>query len=199
MAVWGGVLPLLYLTLKWVTVGAGANPVRELTLFTGLWTLQFLLITLLVTPLVSIFSAGYLAPVRKIAGRYAFAYGLLHLLTFTGLDHAFSVDSMADAVRKSPPVIIGMVAFFTMAPLMLTSNAFSVKRLGYAGWKRLHRLVYLTAMLGSLHFLFIVKKDIHLPLLYGLAFLLLMGWRVWQYRKKVFPLQREEQVFPIEK
>src|SRR5580698_8212296 len=155
-----------------------ANPVEFITHFTGDWTLRFLLITLAVTPLRGLLRQPQLIRFRRLVGLFAFFYGLLHLTTWIWLSSGFDVAAMWQDVVKRRFITSGMIALLLMVPLALTSTAGWVRRLGYMRWQRLHRLIYLSALVGVLHFYWGVKSDIRMPVFYGAILAALLLYRV---------------------
>jgi len=164
----------------------GANPLEFATRTTGMLTLVFLFITLAVTPLRKITRANWLIKFRRMLGLFAFFYGSIHLLTYLWFDRFFNFRSIVGDVGQRPFIAIGMTAFFLMLPLAITSTDKMVKRLGGKQWIKLHRLVYISAGLGVLHFWMLVKSDTRLPLTFAFILLLLLGHRVFV---KYFPPQ----------
>ena len=156
----------------------GANPVEFMTRTTGMLTLVFLMITLALTPVRKVTGANWVVKFRRMLGLYAFFYGTLHLLTYIWFDRFFSPRSIFGDVMQRPFIAIGMTAFFLMTPLAITSTNKMVKRLGGKGWAKLHRLVYLAAVAGVLHFWLLVKSDVRLPLTFAFILFLLLGYRV---------------------
>lgn len=158
--------------------GLGANPIEAITHSTGTWTLVFLLVTLAVTPLRRLTGWHALARLRRMLGLYAFFYAMLHFSTFLVLDHFFDVATIWKDVLKRPYITVGFTSFVLLWPLALTSTNAMVRRLGGRNWQRLHRLVYLIAAGGVLHYWWLVKKDVREPLLYGLVLAVLLGARL---------------------
>jgi sulfoxide reductase heme-binding subunit YedZ len=154
-----------------------ANPVEFITHFTGDWTLRFLLITLAVTPLRGLLRQPQLIRFRRLLGLFAFFYGLLHLTTWIWLSSGFDVAAMWQDVVKRRFITSGMIALLLMAPLAVTSTAGWVRRLGYMRWQRLHRLIYLSALVGVIHYYWGVKSDIRMPVLYGVILAALLLYR----------------------
>lgn len=154
-----------------------ANPVEFITHFTGDWTLRFLLITLAVTPLRELLRQPQLIRFRRLLGLFAFFYGLLHLTTWVWLSSDFDVSAMWQDVVKRRFITSGMIALLLMTPLAVTSTAGWVRRLGYARWQRLHRLIYLSAVVGVIHYYWGVKSDIRMPVLYGVILAALLLYR----------------------
>jgi methionine sulfoxide reductase heme-binding subunit len=163
-----------------------ANPVEFITHFTGDWTLRFLLITLAVSPLRGLLRQPQLIRFRRLVGLFAFFYGLLHLTTWIWLSSGFDVVAMWQDVVKRRFITSGMTALLLMAPLAVTSTAGWVRRLGYVRWQRLHRLIYLSAVVGVIHYYWGVKSDIRMPVLYGVILAALLLYRaVMGLRKAV--------------
>jgi sulfoxide reductase heme-binding subunit YedZ len=154
-----------------------ANPVEFITHFTGDWTLRFLLITLAVTPVCRLLRQPQLIRFRRLVGLFAFFYGLLHLTTWIWLSSDFDIAAMWQDVIKRRFITSGMIALLLMAPLAVTSTAGWVRRLGYAKWQRLHRLIYLSALVGVIHYYWGVKSDIRMPVLYGAILAALLLYR----------------------
>lgn len=156
----------------------GANPAEYITRSTGDWTLRFLLLTLAVTPLRKLTGWHTLARFRRMLGLYAFFYGVLHLSSYLSFDHAFDLAEIAKDILKRPFITVGFATLVLMAPLAITSTNKMVRRLGAKRWMALHRLVYLLAPLGVLHFWWMVKKDVTEPALYAAVLAVLLGYRV---------------------
>jgi sulfoxide reductase heme-binding subunit YedZ len=155
----------------------GANPIETITRFTGSWALIFLLVTLSATPLRKITGWNELIKFRRMLGLYAFFYALLHFSTFLVLDHFFDFQRIVQDVIKRPYVTAGFTAFVLMIPLAVTSTAAMIRRLGKR-WQQLHRLVYVVAIAGVIHFYWLVKSDISRPVQYGAVLALLLGYRL---------------------
>lgn len=173
--------------------GLGANPIEFITHFTGDWTIRFLVITLAVTPLRKLLHAPDLIRFRRMFGLYAFFYGCLHFLTYIWLDKFFDLADVWKDVVKRPFITIGFLAFVLMIPLALTSTAAAIRRLGGARWQMLHRLVYASAIAGVIHYYWLVKSDVRLPLLYGFLVGILLLYRVVAKLRapdKLKPVQR---------
>jgi sulfoxide reductase heme-binding subunit YedZ len=154
------------------------NPLEYITHYTGDWTLRFFMITLAVTPLRVLLNRPALTRFRRMLGLYAFFYGSLHLLTWVWFDRQFEVAGMWEDIMKRLYITVGMAAYLTMIPLAITSTAGWVRRLGFVRWQRLHRLIYVGATLGVVHFYWLVKSDVREPLLYGMILAVLLGFRV---------------------
>lgn len=158
-----------------------ANPIKDITEETGIWTLRFVLFTLTITPLRKISGWAPFARFRRMLGLFAFFYGFLHVLTYVYLDQFFAFDEIVRDVAKRPFITAGFAAFVVMIPLALTSPNFMVKWMGGSNWRILHRLVYFTALGGVIHYLWLVKADTQRPLMYGGILAVLLGYRVWDY------------------
>ena len=174
-------VPLLLLVWGAVTQGLGPNPIEAITHATGNWTLRFLAITLAITPLRKLLSVPNLIRYRRMAGLFAFFYGCLHLLTYLWLDKFFDFASIAKDIAKRPFIFAGTLGFIVMVPLAVTSTAGWIRRLGGKRWRWLHRLVYVSAVAGVVHYYWLVKSDIRKPLLYGgiVGALLLFRLATW--------------------
>jgi methionine sulfoxide reductase heme-binding subunit len=172
-------IPLAFLSYDGWQGRLGANPIETFLRTTGVLTLIFLLISLAVTPLRKIFKWNNLIKYRRMLGLYAFFYGLLHLSTYSIFDRSLSVPAIVGDVIQRPFIAVGMTAFFLLIPLAITSTNGWVKRLGGKNWARLHKLTYLVAILGVIHFWMIVKSDIFYPVTFGLILLLLFAYRVF--------------------
>src|SRR5687767_13429133 len=167
-------IPLALLLSDLYRKQVGPNPLEFATRTTGMLTLVFLSLTVAITPLRRIFGINSLVKFRRMLGLFAFFYGSLHLLTYIWFDRLFSFVSVAGDVVQRPFILVGMTAFLLMVPLAITSTNRMVKRLGGKGWARLHRLVYLAAIAGVVHFWMLVKSDIRLPLTFAFIILFLL-------------------------
>ena len=179
-------IPLGRLAWKALHDGLGANPIEVITHTTGDWTLILILATLSITPLRRITGQYWLISVRRMIGLFALFYGFLHFLTYIWLDKFFDVHEMWKDIAKRPFITVGFSAFVLMIPLALTSTAGWIRRLGGKNWQRLHRLIYLTAILGVLHYLWLVKADTRKPVEYGFVLSVLFLYRVviWVAQKR---------------
>lgn len=162
----------------------GANPVEFFLRTTGVLTLIFLLITLSVTPLRKYFGWNNLVKFRRMLGLYAFFYGFLHLITYSIFDKSLSLSAIVSDVWQRPFIAVGMLAFFLLIPLVVTSTNGMIKRLGGKNWARLHKLTYVIAILGVIHFWMIVKSDIFYPALFGIMLAVLLFYRIYNARQK---------------
>ena len=162
----------------------GVDPIRGLEIRTGLWTLRFLAITLAVTPVRQLTNLGALAKYRRMLGLFTFFYACLHVSMWVGVDWFFDWHAMGGEIVKHKYILAGMTTFLLLAPLALTSTKGWVRRLGGRRWTVLHRLVYLAAITGTVHYLWAVKKDTLFPLTYLATFLLLLGYRAVQLLRR---------------
>lgn len=169
--------PLIWLVWKGLHDDLGANPIELITLTTGRWTLRFLVLTLFVTPLRKIIGVPSLIRFRRMLGLFAFFYGFLHFSTYVWLDKFFDVHEMIKDVAKRPFITAGFVAFSGLVPLALTSTAGWIRRLGGRRWQLLHRLIYLSACAGVVHYYWKVKSDIRQPVMYGAIVAMLLVYR----------------------
>lgn len=185
----GALVPLVFILLQALRGRLGANPIAEALNNLGLVALIFLIASLACTPLKTVFGWGWPIRLRRMLGLFAFFYGSLHLLTYAGLDQGLDYRAIWRDVTKRPFIFVGMAAFASMVPLALTSTAASVKRMGNVAWKRLHRLAYLAAALGAVHFYLRVKKDVREPVLYALVLGVLLFVRVVTFARKKWLLR----------
>jgi sulfoxide reductase heme-binding subunit YedZ len=172
-------IPLVLLLWDLYHKRVGPNPLEFATRTTGMLTLVFLSLTVAVTPVRKIFGVNSLVKVRRMLGLFAFFYGALHLLTYVWFDRFFNLISVVQDVGKRPFILVGMTSFILMAPLAITSTNKMVKRLGGKRWATLHRLVYLAAIAGVVHFWMLVNSDTRLPLTFGFILLFLLGYRLF--------------------
>jgi sulfoxide reductase heme-binding subunit YedZ len=158
----------------------GANPLEVITHTTGDWTLRFLVFTLAVTPLRQITKQYWVIKFRRMLGLYAFFYGMLHFTTYLWFDKFFDWNEIVKDIGKRPFITIGFAGLVTMVPLALTSTAGMIRRLGKK-WQVLHRLVYMSAIAGVIHYYWLVKADVRKPVFYGVLVGVLLLYRaaVW--------------------
>lgn len=162
-------LPFARLVLFAFTDRLGANPIEFITRNTGDWTLYFLCLTLSVTPLRRLSGWNWLIKLRRMLGLFAFFYAALHFTTFLWFDHFFNINEMLKDVVKRPFITVGFTAFVLLIPLAVTSTNGMVRRLGGKRWQALHRVIYVVAPLGILHFWWMKagKHDFEQPILFG--------------------------------
>ena len=185
----GAWLPLTWLLWQFQQNQLGADPVREIILRTGKFTLIFLMLSLAVTPLNSLFGWKQLIPLRKPLGLYAFLYVSLHLLSFAWLDYGLNWAFIVDGIVEQRYVLVGFAAYLLLIPLAATSTKWAMRRLG-KNWKRLHKLVYLIGVLGIVHFVWLVKNVYTRPILYGSVMALLLLTRVGPIKRQLWRWRR---------
>lgn len=183
LLIFAALVPLFLLIFGVFADTLGPNPVEKITHETGHWTLRLLLATLAVTPLRRLTGAPGLIRFRRTLGLIAFFYGTLHLFTYLWLDQFFDWKAIARDIVRRRFITAGMVSFAAMTPLAVTSTRRWIVRLGGKRWQRLHRLVYLSAAAGVVHFWWLVKSDIRQPALYAALFALLMLARLTRLTK----------------
>jgi sulfoxide reductase heme-binding subunit YedZ len=175
--------PVVWLAVQAFTGALGADPIDKLERESGQWTLRMLAAALAVTPVMRLTGWGWLVAQRRFLGLSAFFYAVGHLGVYIGLDWFFDIGEIVKDVVKHLYVTVGMLAFLLMVPLALTSTKRSIRRLGGKRWNQLHRLVYLSAVAGCIHFLWAVKKDIREPILYITIFAVLFAVRLYWWRR----------------
>lgn len=156
----------------------GPNPAQTIEHTTGDWCLNFLLLTLTISPLRRLTGWNKLIRYRRMLGLFAFFYGLLHVCAYIAFDQVFRFDAILADIAKRPFITVGMAALVLMVPLAITSTRGWIRRLGGKNWNLLHRLVYATAILGVVHYWWLVKRDITWPMIYGAILVLLLGARL---------------------
>jgi sulfoxide reductase heme-binding subunit YedZ len=171
-------IPLGLLGWKAYNGALGANPIEVITHATGDWILRFLLITLAITPLRKLTGQLWLIRYRRMFGLFAFFYGVLHFLTYIWLDKFFDLHEMLADVAKRRFITVGFTGFVLLIPLALTSTKGWIRRLGGKRWQALHRLIYVSAMAGVIHYVWLVKADLRKPLQYAAVLSLLLGYRL---------------------
>jgi sulfoxide reductase heme-binding subunit YedZ len=177
-------LPCVGLLFGAISSDLGANPIENVTKTTGYWTLTLLMITLSVTPLRRLSGWNWLVRLRRILGLSAFFYGCLHFLTYMVLDQFFDWDSIIKDIIKRPYITVGFPSFLLMVPLALSSRDSAIKKLGGKNWRRLHRLSYVTAIGGVVHYWWLVKKDLTNPITFAVILLVLLGFRIYWIAKE---------------
>jgi sulfoxide reductase heme-binding subunit YedZ len=195
--VWGvALLPAAFMAWAALNGRLGADPLKEITHETGDWTLRFIIITIAISPVRRLSGWNSLIRFRRLSGLFAFFYGTLHFLIyviadrFAGLEFRDGIWALStarelarsiwDDIYKRPYITVGFTGFVAMIPLAVTSTAAWIRRLGGRNWNRLHRLVYLTAVAGVVHYWWLVKADIRHPAVYAALVALLLGFRLVQ-------------------
>lgn len=171
-------LPIVTIGYSMLFTGLGANPVKEIEHLTGRWAMRFLAASLAVTPVIRLTGWGWLIPQRRFLGLTAFGWACAHLAVYLGLDSVFDISDIVEDVVKRTYITVGMLTFLLLVALALTSTKASIKRMGGKKWQRLHRLVYVAAVTATIHYLWAVKKDTFVPILYFGIFATLLGFRL---------------------
>jgi sulfoxide reductase heme-binding subunit YedZ len=191
-----GLVPAAWLVWAFLTGALSANPLSDVTNETGVWTLRFLCATLAITPLRRLTGWNVVIRFRRMVGLFAFFYGTLHFSIYVIADRFASILDFPDGIvawstmrnllaligediYKRPYITVGFTALMLMVPLALTSTAGSIRRLGGKRWQALHRLVYVSAIGGVLHYWWLVKADVSRPQIYALVVALLLAFRVY--------------------
>jgi sulfoxide reductase heme-binding subunit YedZ len=180
-------LPLAWLVCAafgWFDQSLGADPVKKLEHFCGKTALNFLMLTLLVTPLKNLAGLPHLLRLRRMLGLFTFFYVVLHFTVYVVLDQEINLRSVLADVAKRPYITIGFAALLMLIPLAITSTNRMMRRLGRR-WQKLHRLIYVIAVLGVWHYYWQVKRDVREPLIYAAILTLLLGYRYVRARRKV--------------
>ncbi|HVX65708.1 MAG TPA: protein-methionine-sulfoxide reductase heme-binding subunit MsrQ [Bryobacteraceae bacterium] len=170
-------VPLALLIWRAAQGELGANPIEFVTHLTGDWTIRFLIITLTITPARKLLGWPELIRFRRMLGLFAFFYGCLHFLTYLVADKFFDFAEITRDIAKRPFITVGFAGFLLLVPLAVTSTSGWIRRLGGKNWRALHRLVYVSAVAGVVHYWWLVKSDVRLPLLYGTLVAVLLAFR----------------------
>ena len=181
--------PLSWLGWRAWNENLTANPIEYITHFTGDWTIRFIVFTLAVTPVRKLLRLPDLIRFRRMIGLFAFFYASLHFLTWFVLDKFFDFHEILKDVAKRPFITAGFTAFVLLLPLAVTSTSGWIRRLGGRRWQRLHRLIYVTAIAAVVHYYWLVKSDIRLPVFYGALVALLFAYRIvaWAIDRRPHP------------
>ena len=171
------IIPFLFILYKIYFNKLGPEPVKEITHFTGEWTLIFICLTLSMTPLKRLTNLTVWVSFRRILGLFVFFYASLHLLTYIGIDYRFNWQPILDDIFKKKYIFIGFAAWVLLIPLAITSSQKMIKLLKN-NWKRLHRLIYMIAIFGSLHYIWLSKTIFFKPLVYLVIILVLLALRI---------------------
>ena len=179
-------LPFVWLLYSAFTNQLGANPAEALIRATGGWTLRFICIVLAVTPLRIIISTPALARFRRMLGLFVFFYVVIHLLSYSWFDMGFDVADIVKDIIKRPFILVGFSAFVLLTSLAATSFNAAIKAMGVKRWQTLHKLVYVVAGLGLLHFFWMRsgKNNFTEVFVYAAIIAVLLGWRLQQFLKK---------------
>ena len=179
-------LPFLRLVIAAIYDGLGANPLEFITRNTGDWTLYFLCISLAITPARKLLQWHWLIRLRRMLGLFSFFYAACHFLTFLWFDHFFEIEEMWRDVIKRPFITVGFIAFVMLIPLALSSSNWAIRKMGGKTWQLLHRVVYVIAPLGVLHYVWMRdgKNNFTQPMVFGAIVALLLGMRLYWRLKK---------------
>ena len=166
--------------------GLGANPVENIQLATGRWTLRFLVFTLCITPFRKLLNLPDLIRFRRMLGLFAFSYLCIHFLTYLILDQSLDPTAIWKDIAKRPFITVGFLGFLLLLPLAITSTAGWIRRLGGKRWQALHRAIYFAAVCGVIHYYWKVKSDVRMPLFYGALVGILLLWRLgdWFFKHR---------------
>jgi len=170
-------LPFLLISYKIFFNKLGPEPVKEITHFTGEWTLIFICLTLSMSPLKQFTNSSVWISLRRMLGLFVFFYATLHLLTYIGIDYRFDWSPILDDVVKKKYIFIGFAAWLLLLPLAITSSQRMILLLK-KNWKRLHRLIYIIAIFGSLHYIWLSKTIFFKPLIYFIIIIVLLALRI---------------------
>ena len=170
-------VPFIIIVYKIFLNKLGPEPIKQITHHTGEWTLLFIIFTLAMSPLKQITNMNIWISIRRMLGLFVFFYASLHMLTYVGLDYRFDINEISKDILTKRFIFVGFAAWLLLVPLALTSSKKMMNILKQY-WKKLHRLIYLIALLGVTHFIWLVKKDITEPLIYLLIILFLLAFRV---------------------
>ena len=170
-------VPFIIIVYKIFLNQLGPEPIKEITHHTGEWTLLFIIFTLAMSPLKQITNMNIWISIRRMLGLFVFFYASLHMLTYIGLDYRFDMNEISKDILTKRFIFVGFAAWLLLVPLALTSSKKMINILKQY-WKKLHRLIYLIALLGATHFIWLVKKDITEPLIYLLIILFLLAFRL---------------------
>lgn len=179
-------VPFIWMFYSALTNQLGANPAEALIRSTGDWTLRFICIVLVVTPLRTVSNTPALARFRRMLGLFVYFYVVTHLLSYSWFDMGFDVGDIIKDIIKRPFILVGFSAFLLLTPLAATSFNAAIKAIGAKRWQTLHKLVYVIACLGLLHFFWMRagKNDFSEVFVYAAIIAVLLGWRVQQFLKK---------------
>ncbi|HLL06933.1 MAG TPA: protein-methionine-sulfoxide reductase heme-binding subunit MsrQ [Myxococcaceae bacterium] len=180
----GGLAPLGVMLLQGLQGTLGPNVIEAVLNETGMLCLVFLVLSLACTPLKLTLAWTWPVRVRKLLGLLAFGYGVLHFLTYAVADQGLALGAILQDITERGFIAVGFVALVLMVPLAVTSTNAAVRRMGFPAWQRLHRLAYLAAALGVVHFVWRVKKDATEPLIYGAVLAVLLGIRAVEAIRK---------------
>ena len=168
--------PFLIITYKIFFNQLGPEPVKEITHHTGEWTLIFIILTLAMTPFKKITKLNFWISLRRMLGLFVFFYATIHMLTYVVIDYRLDLQSISKDIFTKRFIFVGFAAWLLLTPLALTSSKKAMMLLKDK-WKKIHRLIYIIAILGVVHFIWLVKKDLTEPLIYMAIILILLLFR----------------------
>ena len=171
--------PLAWLVFQAFTGGLGANPIEAINRFLGDWALRMLLVVLAATPLKILFGWTWPVRMRRMLGLWSFVYVALHITNYVAIDQFFAWGDIWQDILKRKFITVGMVAFVILTALAATSWNGAIRRMGAKTWKSLHKLVYFAAVMGCLHYIWMVKADLRDPLIHLAILGALLGIRVY--------------------
>jgi sulfoxide reductase heme-binding subunit YedZ len=177
--------PAAYLSWRFYNQDLTANPLEYITHFTGDWAIRLICVTLAITPLRKLLQLPDLIRFRRMIGLYAFFYASLHFLAYLWLDRLFDFHDLTKDIAKRPFITAGFTAFLLLLPLAVTSTKGWIRRMGGRPWQRLHRLIYVAGIVAVVHYYWLVKSDVRLPLMYGaiVGILLLYRAGAWAFAR----------------
>ena len=170
-------VPFIIIVYKIFLNKLGPEPIKQITHHTGEWTLLFIIFTLAMSSIKQITNMNIWISIRRMLGLFVFFYASLHMLTYVGLDYRFDINEISKDILTKRFIFVGFAAWLLLVPLALTSSK-KMMKIFKQYWKKIHRLIYLIALLGVTHFIWLVKKDITEPLIYLLIILFLLAFRV---------------------
>ena len=180
-----------------ITGNLSSNPTQFLEHATGDWVLRFLALTLAITPLRKLLKLPQLIRFRRMLGLFAFFYAFCHFSMYIGLDQVLDFHGVWADVMKRRYITVGFTGFVLMIPLAVTSTAGWIRRMGGKNWQKLHRAVYLSAVAGVIHYYWLVKSDVHVPLEYAGVMAILLGWRAFSWatdpKRRMAPARQPNQ------
>jgi sulfoxide reductase heme-binding subunit YedZ len=183
--------PFAQLVWRVVHNNLTANPTEFIEHFTGDWTIRLIVATLAITPLRKLLGMPDLIRFRRLIGLFAFFYVCLHFTTYIWLDQGFDLAAIWKDIVKRPYITVGFTGFVLLIPLAVTSTKGWIRRMGGKNWSRLHKMVYVTAIAGVVHYYWLVKSDVRMPLLYAALVAALLGYRLFV---KLKPAKRAQSV-----
>ena len=172
-------IPSLIWGFQFFNGNLGVNPIENLMDKMGLMALRVIVLTLIISSLADIKYFKSIVVLRRMIGLFAFYYVCLNFLTYIVLDHFFDIKFIFKDIAKRPFITFGFISFLCLIPLAITSNKFSLRKLGYKIWKRIHYLIYIAAFLSSLHFYMLVRANKTEPLIYIIIILILLSYRLF--------------------